>query len=109
MRFSRALEPAVGSDMWPRPERKDGRGPANRPLAGDGASQAAKRRRKDAPTNICTTLDELKALQAPMFLHPFVIEDGAEIARPRIRKDGDNACRLIELAGELANAPQGGA
>ena len=57
--FSRALEPAVGSDMWPRPERKGGRGPANRPLAGDGASQAAKRRRKDAPTIIYAALQAL--------------------------------------------------
>ncbi len=32
-------EPAAGSDLWPRPEWKDGWGPANRPLAGDGASR----------------------------------------------------------------------
>jgi len=46
----RALGPAAGSDRWPRPERKGGWRPANRPLAGDGASQAAQRRSKDPPT-----------------------------------------------------------
>ena len=35
-------EPAVGSDAWPRPERKGGWGPAIWPLAGDGASRRLK-------------------------------------------------------------------
>jgi hypothetical protein len=32
-------ELAPGSDMWPRPERKDGWRPATRPLAGGGESR----------------------------------------------------------------------
>ena len=54
MPFSRALEPAVSSDVWPRPAIA-----GHRPLAGGGASRRPKGVSKDAPTNKRKVLIEL--------------------------------------------------